>query len=160
MITTIYILCTPTEFEKCRAIDPARADRDWIEVTREEAARITNNREWQAIDNPDFGKVIGQRETPTGTSFKVGEPEAVIVEDIIDTRKRIIIPREPDPPTAEEVESARCAAVRSGIRAAYPLETEIALINSALDAAFAGEGPPPAWRDYRASVLAIKEDTT
>jgi hypothetical protein len=147
----MFILCTPTEFEKAPNIDPERLDRDWIEVTREEADRITNNREWQAVDNPDYGKVIGQR--PFVHPLAEAE-NAMALEGkstpILDTRRRIIVPREPEPPTPAELEAARRQAVRQGIHAMYPADTEARIQGDAIAAMAAGRKPSEEWYEYRA----------
>ena len=84
----MFILCGAGEFEQCRVVDPSRSELDWVEVTEAEAALITDNVRWQTVDNPAYGQVIGQRETPTGVTFERGEPNAAVIEDIIEVAKR------------------------------------------------------------------------
>ncbi|MCK9569942.1 mediator of RNA polymerase II transcription subunit 18 [Candidatus Pacearchaeota archaeon] len=78
------------------------------------------------IDNPDFGKVIGQR--PVGGVSMDKGAATLQYEDIRDTRRRIIVSRHPDPPTAAEVEAARIAAIKAEIHAAYTQDDELKLM--------------------------------
>lgn|GEM_PF-6602986 len=106
------------------------------------------------IDNPNFGKVTGRR--AVGGLSMDKDAATLEYEDITDTRRRIIVPRDPDPPTAEEVETARKVAIISEIRARYTQDDETKLINAAMEALADGCAPPKEYTDYRNAVADIK----
>lgn len=147
-----WVLCTQTDFEKAEAVDPARSDLPWVPCTNEQAAEIANNREWETVENPDFGKVIERKSA-------IGVDDEEIITERIDDRPRIIVRKAPVQPTEEQVAAVHDAAVRLAIRHAYPVEEEIRLLAAAVEAFSAGEKPSEEWTVYRAAVARIKEET-
>lgn len=135
MQKTIYVKCTPTEWEQ--SIHPVPLTDEWVKVPFEQAVLIRDNVHWQTIDNPEFGK-------QTGTALE-GEP-------ILDQRKRIIVPVPPPAPTPEELETARCAAIAGEIRKVYSEAKEFALVNKGI----ASAGQDPDYLAYRKTVEQIK----
>jgi len=111
----MYILCTPEIFEQSRSIDPERKDQDWILMDDIEAKLIRNNREWQTIDNPQFGKQIAEVDRGNGE-------KSIILDD----RKRIIVRR-----ATEEIPQ-RIPSPLELLRADFPIESELAIMRTAI----------------------------
>jgi len=152
----MFVKITATEYEQC--IRPEPLTDEWVEVPYEEAICITNNREWEVIPNPDFGKVIEQRtimRLPIEINGKTVEQESLIV-DIFDDRRKIII-HKAIVKTTEEIAAERDRAVRAEIAKTYSSSDELKLMNAAIEALAGGYKLPQEYEDYRATVAAAKE---
>jgi hypothetical protein len=103
------------------------------------------------VDNPDFGKVTGQTRPAPGYEG--------VMHDIVDTRRRIIVSREPDPPTPEEIAAKHDVVVRQAIHARYSIDEELKLQAGAIAALADGCAPGKDYDEYRAYVETCKEKT-